>query len=589
MADRIADSTPSLTFDANIVALDLGSLQAKTNKVTIDLNRSRKKLYAHLCAVYMWWRRAKKIHGYLDSEYRKLSRKFRTVAVEPNFIKLIWLVWGEDSDLTNQYADRYSRALKAVHAEYEKHPQLYDKDGEAKLVNFIHRSGGLSKIAGYVHPDDKIPGGGKKGSGVKSGTPDGRDLNARIGHDAEFYVNSVGPSVLEFPSTVARDKDKYTLSLENQWSEKLNVDSGFKGLSLIETVLSDYYLHQLDASDTSIRPLLELIQTQCYPPHLQKFSRRYDQKLSAKKGKNDNIGFGRRVAYLCQSKQLLLSPTGGSSGIISSVTPNLPLLDNCSVDLFLPIEQRQTIEKELLQCRKFNLYGSSHSQNFDVCSDDAFSSRSVELIHIADESDRMEIELQPLTYCDAELTTQLVLRDEFVLNPIWSAEVPFSWFQKLSKQFLAPWLDGHGNHMSRRSHVLLSVLFDSSELDINFYRRSGRFELSEQVSLDTNSDVYARARAMFRAQDWAITLRGISLLPVCGDVSLVVSNDLMKISFTTKGADGSFHEIFIPTVDAAGKHSKHVFSEYLPICKQGESENFRNQSTDDASDLGKVA
>jgi len=553
-----------LPFDPNIIALDLGSLQAKSKKVTNDLNRTRKSLYCHLCASYLWWRKARKVHGYLDAEYKKMTRKFRAVKVEPNFIRLIWLIWGENSDLTNQYADRYSRALKSVHTEFEKHSHKYEKDGEARLANFILRSGGLSKIAGYKHPDDRLTTG--NGEGRQNNTEDTSDpsLNGIVIEDARFHAASFDPKEIDFETTISKDEDVYSLSVVNQWNEDLHVGSNSHGHSLMDTVLSDYYLHQLDASDTSVRPILEIIQSQCYPPHLQKLSRTFDNRIGGKESTNSGFEFGRRVAYLRSSDQLLLSPTGSSIGVISKVTPNRRLLDDCPYDLFLSIEQRLVLEQELLQNRTFNLYQASPTCNFDIFDNLHSYARSVQLTHISNQDLTIDLDLKPLSCGDVEQLAQLDLRSDYSFQPTWAATVSSSWLSMLMKAFLTPWLGGHGNHLPRNSNVLLGMLFKKEEIEINFHCQNGRFKLSEQIFLDEKAKCKSQIRTMFRSQDWVVTMQGISLLPIEGDVSLSVNDDLMRVAFATKGVDGCKHEIFIPTVDGLGKLSVKAFGKYIP-------------------------
>lgn len=589
MKDKKTDPTTLLAFDANIVALDLGSLQAKSKKVTSDLNRSRKNLYFHLCASYLWWRKARKVHGYIDAEYKKLTRKFRAVKVEPNFIMLIWLIWGEDSDLTNQYADRYSRALKAVHAEYEKHSHKYEKDGEARLVNFILSSGGLSKIAGYKHKDDSqstIHGGSQQGNSGNTSNPNLSDI---LIEDARFHAASFDTKEIDFETTISKDDDDYSLSVVNQWSEDLPVSSMANRHSLTDTVLSDYYLHQLDASDTSVRPILELIQSQCYPPHLQRLSRKFDNKLDGKQSDRSGFEFGRRVAYLSKSDQLLLSPTGSSIGVISKVTPNQRLLDDCPYDLFLSVEQRLALEQELLQNRTFNLYQASPTCNFDIWDDKNPCARSIQLSHISNQDLTIDLDLKPHSCGDAEQLAQLDLRTDYVFQPTWTASVSPAWFSTLLKTFLAPWLDGHGNHLSRNSNVLLGMLFKKDEIEINFHRQKGKFNLSEQISLDEKARCKSQIRTMFRSQDWVVTMRGISLLPIEGDISLSVNDDLMRIAFATKGVDGCKHEIFIPTVDGLGKQSVKAFGKYIPEIQIEDSEGGVETPIGIDSDLKEVA
>ena len=157
---------------------DLEALQAASMVVSKNLGRSRDALYRHLAATYIWWREARDQPDFLDEEYKKLSKRKSRTKLQPNFHQLIWLVSGEDAGLTDPQADRYARAIHALHSQYEKHPKKYEKDGEVKLTSFITQSGGVSKVAGYTytHPDDDSDGSSSTGS--KPGKQGGKNQAA---------------------------------------------------------------------------------------------------------------------------------------------------------------------------------------------------------------------------------------------------------------------------------------------------------------------------------------------------------------------------------------------------------------------------
>jgi len=570
MTTDSAGSVKQIALDPNIIALDLGNLQAHSKKVDKEINRSRRSLYEHLCASYLWWRKAQTVSGYLESEYGKLNRKFRKVATHPNFIKLIWLIWGEETDLTNQYADRYSRALKAVHAEFEKHQHKYQKDGQKKLVNFILRSGGLSKLAGYTDlSDSKTTGGhGSKQGNSRKVWPSGS--NELVSADARFYSECQDQQELSFKTRVHRKKQVYSLSAVNQWHETLAIKLDTNGPTVTDLLLTDYYLHQFDACDTSVRPLFELIQSQCSPLNLEKFS-----------------SGATRVIYLKNSDQLLLSPAGSSTGIVCKVTPNIHWLDDCLVDLILPSEQRLFIENEILHTRAFNRYGTSAIENFDIFNNIEFEGRSIKLLDHSNTSNSFCLNLDPFGR-GGEVLPQLDLKPDYKFEACWSARVPHEWFLKLSERFLTPWLNSHGKHVSRDSNILIGLHLGKNGADISYYRRAGKFELTEEVLFDGLTQVEGRYRGLFRSQDWVSVMRGICLLPVVGKVLLAVNDDLMKITFRTRGLDGCIHEIYIPTTDGSSKRSTKAFGNYYPVT-ESEASGARGAEIEESYEVSKEA
>jgi hypothetical protein len=335
----------------------------------------------------------------------------------------------------------------------------------------------------------------------------------------------------------------------NQWHETLTIKPHTNGEAVTDVLLTDYYLHQFDACDTSVRPLFELVQSQCSPFKLQKF---------------DNGAV--RAIYLNNSDQLLLSPAGSDTGIVCKVTPNLRWLDNCIADLILSSKQRLFIEKEILHNRAFNRCRASATENFDIFDNAEFEGRSIKLLDHSDTNKSFYLNLDPFDH-EEESLPQLDLNPDYKFKACWSANVPHEWFLKLSESYLTPWLESHGKHVSRDSNILISLLLGKNGVDIFYYRRAGKFDLREEVLFDDITQVEGGYRGLFRSQDWVLVMRGISLLPVDGKVLLEVNDDLMKATFRTRGVDGCLHEIYIPTTDGLGRRSTKMFEKYYPVTK----------------------
>lgn len=132
---------------------DLVHLQDRGAVVLADLRKSTELFRRYFGELYLWWREARNVENWLKAQYAGLDRRIRSVRDGINFGSLFWLIWGNNNGLTNQKADRYSRAMNAIHHEFERHRQLYLKDGPAKLAYFIQQKGGLTALAGYSAPE----------------------------------------------------------------------------------------------------------------------------------------------------------------------------------------------------------------------------------------------------------------------------------------------------------------------------------------------------------------------------------------------------------------------------------------------------
>lgn len=130
-------------------------LQRQGAVVLKDERQIRMKLYKHLAETYLWWRDATS-DGYIDEAYATLNRRIRKVKYGINFNPLFWLIWGNNTERTNQDSDRYSRVLNGVHAEFESKPEYYAKDTVAKLSNFMNQPGGIGKIGPYGSDESDV-------------------------------------------------------------------------------------------------------------------------------------------------------------------------------------------------------------------------------------------------------------------------------------------------------------------------------------------------------------------------------------------------------------------------------------------------
>jgi hypothetical protein len=249
---------------------DLIKLKERGAVVIADLRRSNAGLYKYLCELYFWWRSANEQDDYLEQQYATLGRKFKTVGYGINFSPLLWLALG-DNNLDRNSVDRYSRAMNAVHKEYERQPELYEKDGVAKLANYISQSGGTTKLAGYAPPDDTPADESSNGtitvnSKLSNNEPKINKALLELTYKLEEFSQK---RLLPSASYLKSCPEKFSVLLVQHTADGLNVIENRTDTNIVETLLADNLRRRFDISVFAIRPLLELIQTQCLPKQLE--------------------------------------------------------------------------------------------------------------------------------------------------------------------------------------------------------------------------------------------------------------------------------------------------------------------------------
>lgn len=558
-----ATKTNAMNVKRIQVSNDLRSLKTESGNVSANLKRSRESLHLHLSAIYLWWREAKEISGYLDGEYKKLVNGFRTIKYDPNFIPLIWLVWGVNADMNNQYADRYSRALWTVHQEFKKNPKKYEKDGKAKLADFIKQSGGVTKLAGYA----------PKGEIVTSNenNPNASDMKAANDEMIKVafeHANTYSIDQVTLTKNVSTNENAYTLLLVKTTNQGSALKATSIDNSLIETVLAEHYRRQFDATQSVVRPLLELIQTQCYPKHLAHISPKMMKNNKKEEMTSGAFRPALRVVYLHEKNQFMLSLMNVNSGVVSLVTPDVPILKGCDRDVFMPLYQRAILESNFLQGFDFNLYRTNESPyEFDSYGGDNSASHTLKLRHLIekDKADRdkvVDLHFWPFYGSFPQPIDQVEIDQDYSVSPDWEANLPHSWFHELSKKFLDPWLNSHAKHLGRDKHMEHRVTFWEDQLDIEYYYRNGKFDCLETIDLGNKVTTHKSIMVQFRSQDWVLAVKSVDLLPIVGGVSVSVNSDKMVIRFKTKG--GLKHEIHIPTVNEEYNRCTVPFSAYQP-------------------------
>ena len=315
--------SPTVKVPAALLST-LKSLQKQSTKVEQDGERANASLYNHLVNAYRWWRKAKEIEGFIEAEYEKLPLRKSSGQADPNFIPVLRVICGKDSSLQDQEFQRRSRALNAIHIEVEKTPEKYESGGIAKLVNFIKFKGGVSELAGYRNSDQ---GPAEKYEDTAESKQKAKEEEANRSALINAAVNPIvpydegaSPIIDGLPDYVSTDERNCFLLLVQQADGGNRVIARSSEPELIETILVGNHRKRFEAHSSVTRPLLELIQTQCYPKHL---------KGVAKKLVDTNVldGHGRkkfkstpRLMFVHDSQQFLLSPINAYSGVVSLVT-----------------------------------------------------------------------------------------------------------------------------------------------------------------------------------------------------------------------------------------------------------------------------
>ena len=587
----------------------LVKLQDQGSVVLGDLRRSHEMLHRHLAALYLWWREADQEPDWLEEQYKTLDRKFRTVGYGINFGPLLWLVWGNNNGLDNRLVDRYSRAINAIHREFEQRPELYQKDGVAKLADFIKQAGGITELADYgpkTEDPSEEESTGRRGAGAGNDSQDEAASKLELVRLAKSLPDFGDKEIVSYPGYISTTGDQYGLLLVRKTDQGVDVVSRFNDPSMIDALLAKGVRQRFDASVYALRPLLELIQTQCLPISLEGMVQRLIDKTKLPEHGRKVFTAYRRVLYRPMDNEFILSPMNALSGVVSITVPYFPLiLEECQHEVFLPTRERNQLEKKLLRNFAFNLYDVERKQStIPRYPEENSASHALHLRHRTNRNDFLTLTFWPFYDTLPQPQDQVVINPDYVLTPRWKAHMGRDEFRRLNDEFLEKWLASHAQHLTRDPHALLKVTFARDHWEIQFVHRYGQFENTIRVNVYPQEASDEPCTVLFASKDWVPAIQSLAFLPVTlpavegqpeeddedsidpdkldiygtflkpfipdeaanykGGVSLELDEHVLRIEFDTFVFGGSRHTIYVPTVDADGNRSTLPFMRYHP-------------------------
>ena len=548
------------------LADELAQLQQSASIVAANILSTNRAFYKHLSELYVWWRSANAVDGYLEAEYKKLGRKFKNkVAYGTNFAPLFWLVWGNYNGLTVDKVGRWSRALNKLHEKYESEKQ-YRTDSVEKLSNFMENSGGIDGLVTFGSVDDEDNIDDDVGAVGKHATFEPacstEDMMAALYSKAsKFYSSVQSPLLLSLNATIPLTDDGMGLVLVRKVGAQYQLIGGSGDEQFVRPIATQTYIHDFSALAPSVRTIVETISTQTLPKVIQAFYSNLEDdaaKGTAPAGKKSV----RRLIYVHNSGELLLSPVRATSGVVTVVKPRQEVLEGATHDALLSTHSRRAIEYRLIADANFNLYAPSSDSIVPQCKPANFASHSLRLQHKYAPQDYLHVQFWPFLSTAAAPISQLIADSPKLGKGTWHGVLSLAWMRKFALEFVQKWVQSHGKHIKREHQKLFMVTFDKTELGVHFLYRDGVFESELAINFDgaaTNKGVIG---VCVLSKDFAVVMKAIADLGVVSDVIVDVDDDAIAIRFRTTAAD---YQVFVPTCTTDGVRSTKHFKQHNPV------------------------
>jgi hypothetical protein len=208
---------------------ELDSLVDNAVEQTALHERSNEYLYRGLAGVYLWWRKAQKIDGFLQELYEKrgisTTKKF---GGEEKFTRVLRLVWRLDwSGQKRANLQQWSLALREVHKEYESNTAAYKKDAQLRLAQFIDSKGGITALINATQFFDDEDSNTEKKKGARKiwrSEDDALKIENKHLELGEQYFASSAPTIVNviLPKAIAVNRKGYAAQQHDRgvWLEK---------------------------------------------------------------------------------------------------------------------------------------------------------------------------------------------------------------------------------------------------------------------------------------------------------------------------------------------------------------------------------
>lgn len=556
---KATPATPTATTVAPASAKlsgDLASLQQTAAVVSNLTLRTNKATFEHLAAMYMWWREAREVEGYLEAEYRKVVKKLRPRSkYGVNFGPLFRVVWGYNNGLSDGTANRWTCVLNDLHKQYERE-EYYRTDSVVRLKQYIDLKGGVEGIVGDRSVDDDDDGTEEPVAAIEQ-VPKDVDLMLEqlYGSARDFYVAAVAPATIDLEATVPLTDDAMSLLLVRKVGSGYQLIGASGDETMVKPVAMQTYLQDFSALPQSIRAIVETVSTQSLPQRIQKF---YAALVDSAELAPVTAKAFRRLAYLHSSGEFVLSPVGATSGVVTVAKPTLPVLADVACDVFLSPRARRALELKLISEHDFNFYVPSSASvvpKYTYTHAD-LASHAIRLQHRFSERTYLHLDFWPCRVGDGVPTGQLALSAGSVGSGTWHAALGLAWFRRFALEFIVLWTKGHGRNITREHQRVFKLNFDLTGLTVHFVYRNGMFENEETVDF---GGVQAQGKPIaihVLSKDFAVAMQAVADLGIVTPVDVDVDEGGLAMRFSTTAAD---YQLLIPACTAEGdRSSKHV-------------------------------
>lgn len=550
---------------------ELDALKVLAEEQTRMFMRSRDYLYEALAKLYLWWRRADSVKGFLDDLYKKHELITKPQDGQENYTRLLRMVWCMDWGTPSAAnLQQWSRVLKIINHEYTTRLDFYKTNDVNKIINFIHSSGGIRALLLSLNENENEDDGNddsankrkKKRKSTLANVDELSQQKIEKKHlqEAEVYyaqpttkaINSIQPR-----KPVVVNHKGYALALVKKRSNgKIDILNYVNDDSIVRQVLIGSYKRNNEAAPMSVRLLTEIVSTQALPIELENY-RKQLTPVSKIKVDGESRRQIKRVLFRVKKKNILFSENRTSCSVVVVVKPNsYPILSR--EDVFLNANDKRYIEKAIIQARDLSFYTANDKAKIPQVKTGQAYSHSLVLKNTVTEK------IRSMHFYKFDLTKETPIHQADIASsiekPTWTASVAIEWLLHLNAEFLSAWLTDYGSQITRPIHKTMALAFTKTALQFKHYGENGNFSDTEsKLTLDGVRNTAKPITAMFKTRDIIPILHSLVHADIVGKIEIGVHSTYLYIVYKTQIAT---YSVYVPTCQKNGKYIEDAFTSY---------------------------
>ena len=523
---------------------------------------SRQLLYLTLAGVYMWWREASQIEGFLDEIYEE--RNLRTRGKEENFTRLIRLVW--DMDWSGRKAPTlqlWSQALRKIDQEFESNKAAYKTEPQEKLRGFLDSKGGIRGALGIERQNVADEGAFAQRKGSRK-TDELSEQAVRAKHYAlgEQYFSNDAKSLVNVSSeskAFQTTRKGYAVALVRQSrNSKYQILSVTNNDRIVRETIIETYKRNADATPYALKLLGEIIETQSLPKALERHRAILAGKSEIVSKDGKKMKQLTRLLIRAKQKDVLLSESRSDCSVVTIAVPHEALL-NDDEDVFLRISNHRFVENEIIQERDLCFF-TTLKRRIERNKDSELKASHLLATKNTVTEKVTNLYFYRLNALAKPSQIQAQINLAATTAPVWRATVDSEWLQSLDSVFLSNWLREYGPQINRSMHKLVQLSLGMRSFNVKYSGERGHYTAIETGIADPKVD--ARSKPLnihFLTKDLLPVLNALVHQEIEGSIRLMANADMLAVFYRTALAE---YGIAIPTATVRSKRIQTAFSAY---------------------------